>query len=143
MAVSQLNIGNVELGGPLVRQYMEYKLGYIIAKLRIPVPPDYATRPDTRTLSTYLNAITTAASLYEKAQTCVLEPAQIAAVKQTATASLMSNMVSHYETSAGQPLNAHALLGVIGEIEAYTENFRRDDPNDSSKRIFYRRLDKV
>ena len=59
---------------------MEYKLGFIIARLQIPVPPDYATRPDKRTLSTYLDAITNAVDLYHKAGTCVLEPAQIAAV---------------------------------------------------------------
>ena len=143
MAVGRLNIGDVELGGPLVRQYMEFKLGYIVAKLQIPVPPDYATRPDTRTLSTYLNAITKAVELYDKAQTCVLQPAQVTAVRQTATTSLMSNLVSHYETSVGQPLNAHALLGVIGEIDAYAENFRRADPNNPNQRIYYKKLDQA
>lgn len=141
MATDQLNTGSVLLGGPLVRQYMEYKLGYIISKLQIPVPPDYLTRPDNRTLSTYLNAITNAVELFDNAKMCVLDAAQKAAVKQTVAASLMSNMVAHYETSAGQPLNAHALLGVIAEIDAYAENFRHQDPNNPSQRIFYRRLD--
>ena len=45
-----------------VRQYLEYKLGQIIAKLEIPVPPDYATRGDKRNLSTYVDAITNAVS---------------------------------------------------------------------------------
>lgn len=142
-ATDLLNIGNVDLGGPLVRQYMEYKLGYIISKLQIPVPPDYATRPDKRTLSTYLDAITNAVSLYDKAGTCVMDAAQIASVGQTAVASLMSNMVSHYETGAGQPLNAYAMLGVVSEIDAYVENFRRTDPNNPGQRIFYKALNKA
>jgi hypothetical protein len=121
---------------------MEYKLGFIISHLQIPVPPDYATRPDKRTLSTYLDAITNAADLYHRAGTCVLAPAQIAAVGKTALASLMSNMVSHYETGTGQPLNAHAMLGVIAEIDAYADNFTRADPNDPTKRLFYKALNR-
>jgi AAA domain len=142
-ATSLLSIGNVELGGVLVRQYLEYKLGYIISKLRIPVPTDYATRPDNRTLSTYLDAITSAVTLYGKAGDCVLDAAQVAAVANTATASLMSNMVSHYETGIGQPLGAPAMLGVIAEIDAYADNFRRDDPQNPNQRIYYKRLDKI
>ena len=142
-ATNLLNVGNVELGGPLVRQYMEYKLGFIISRLQIPVPPEYATRPDKRTLSTYLEAITTAVDLYSRVGTCVLEPAQTAAVGQTALASLMSNMVSHYETGTGQPLNAHAMLGVIAEIDAYADNFTRVDSSDPTKRLFYRTLNRV
>lgn len=142
-AMDLLNVGNVELGGLLVRQYMEYKLGYTISKLQVPVPPDYATRPDKRTLSTYLDAITNAVDLFHKAGTCVLDAAQIAAVGNTAVSSLMSNMVSHYETGTGQPLNAYAMLGVIGEIDAYAENFRRADPANPSQRAYYKALNKT
>jgi hypothetical protein len=142
-ALAQLNVGDVDLGGPLVRQYMEYKLGTIISKLQILVPPDYATRPDRRTLSTYIDAIVGAVKLYTAAGSCVLEPAQVAAVNHSAAASLMSNMVSHYETGAGNPLNAYALIGVLGEIDAYADNFTRADPQNANRRIFYKRLDRM
>lgn len=143
LAMAQLGVGDVDLGGPLVRQYMEFKLGTIISKLQILVPPDYATRPDKRTLSTYLDAIVGAVRLYAAAGTCVLEAAQIAAINNSATASLMSNMVSHYETGAGNPLNAYAMIGVIQEIDAYGDNFMRVDPANAGQRIFYRRLDRL
>jgi hypothetical protein len=142
-AIDRLNVGDVVVGGPLVRQYLEYKLGYIISKLQIPVPPDYATRPDKRTLSTYLDAITSAVDLFKKAGICVLDTAQIQAVGNTAVSSLMSNMVSHYETGAGQPLNAYAMIGVVGEIDAYAENFRRVDPANPNQRAFYKALNKA
>ncbi|WP_245313789.1 hypothetical protein [Bradyrhizobium elkanii] len=37
---------------------LEYKLGQLISKLEVPVPPDYATRGARRTLWTYIEAIT-------------------------------------------------------------------------------------
>lgn len=141
-AIDLLNQGSVDLGGPLVRQYLEYKLGYIISRLQIPVPPDYATRPDNRTLSTYFDAITRAAELYDKAGECVLEVAQKTAIKQTHATSIIANCIAHYETSAGQPFTAHMLLGLLQDIDKYAENFLQDDPNNPGQRIYYRRLDK-
>lgn len=141
-AIDLLNQGSVDLGGPLVRQYLEYKLGYIISKLQIPVPPDYATRPDNRTLSTYFDAITRAVELYDKAGECVLEVAQKTAIKQTYATSIIANCIAHYETSAGQPFTAHMLLGLLQDIDKYAENFSQDDPNNPGQRIYYRRLDK-
>lgn len=137
-----LNQGSADLAGPLVRQYLEYKLGYIIARLQIPVPPDYATRPDNRTLSTYFDAITRAVDLYDKAGECVLDTAQKTAVKQTHTTSIIANCIAHYETSVGQPFTAHMLLGVLQDIDRYAENFRQVDPANAAQRIYYRRLDK-
>jgi hypothetical protein len=64
--------GLVDLGARVVRQYLEYKLGHVIPKLEIPCPPDYATRGDKRTLSTYLNAITDAIDLHQAAGRIVL-----------------------------------------------------------------------
>lgn len=142
-AIDLLNQGSVDIGAPLVRQYLEYKLGYIISKLEIPVPPDYATRPDSRTLSTYFDAIARATALYDKAGECVLDAAQKVAIKQTHATSIIANCIAHYETSAGQPFTAHMLLGLVQDIEAYAENFKQDDPNNPGQRIFCRRLDKL
>ncbi|MET3336354.1 ABC-type hemin transport system ATPase subunit [Bradyrhizobium japonicum] len=67
-ALQHLNAGQIDIGAPILRQYLEYKLGQIIAKLEIPVPPDYATRGDKRTLSTYIDAIGEAVKLYSCGQ---------------------------------------------------------------------------
>jgi hypothetical protein len=95
------------VGAPFVRQYLEYKLGQIITKLEIPVPPDYATRGDKRTLSTYIDAIADAVDLYKAANRCVLDPQQIIDLQTHHAPSIMCNSVSHYETAI-----ARANLGI-------------------------------
>lgn len=73
---------------------------------------------------------------------CVLEAAQMAAIKQTRATSIIVNCIAHYETSAGQPFTAPMLLGLIQDIDAYAENFKQDDPNNPGQRILCRRLDR-
>lgn len=142
-ASGYLGAGQVDIGAPILRQYLEYKLGQIISKLEIPCPPDYATRGDKRTLSTYIDAITGAIDLYVAANRCVLSPAQINDIKNTHVPSIVGNFVSHYETGAGTPFNAHALLGVLQAIDSLAECFMWEDTsvNPPIKR-YYRNLDR-
>jgi hypothetical protein len=140
-AQTYLNAGQVDVGAPFVRQYLEYKLGQIINRLAIPVPPDYASRGDKRTLSTYLDAITEAVTLFEQASRCVLTPQQITDLKTRHAPSIVANFVSHYETSVGTPFNAYALLGVLGTVDDLADCFTFVDPPGSPKR-YYRRLDR-
>lgn len=140
-ALQHLNAGQIDIGAPFLRQYLEYKLGQIIAKLEVPVPPDYATRGDKRTLSTYLDAIGEAVKLYQAANRCVLTPQQITDLQNHHVPSIVGNFVSHYETGAGTPFNAYALLGVLQSIDALADCFTYVDPANNQKR-FYRRLDR-
>jgi hypothetical protein len=140
-AQQHLNAGQVDIGGPFLRQYLEYKLGQIISKLEIPVPPDYATRGDKRTLSTYIDAITEAVALYQAAGRCVLSGQQISDLQTHHAPSIVGNFVSHYETGAGTPFNAYALLGVLQSIDNLADCFTYVDQASSQKR-YYRRLDK-
>ncbi|MGE8136320.1 AAA family ATPase [Novosphingobium subterraneum] len=140
-AEQYLNAGLVEIGEPIVRQYLEYKLGQIITRLEVPVPPDYATRGDKRTLSTYVDAITSAVSLYQAAGRCVLSAQQIADLQNHHGPSIMANYVNHYETGAGNPFNAYALLGVLQSVDALADCFCTTDPV-SNQRRYYRRLDR-
>ena len=140
-AEQYLNAGQIDIGEPFVRQYLEYKLGQIITRLEIPVPPDYATRGDRRTLSTYVDAITTAVALYQAAGRCVLSPQQIADLQNHHMPSIMANYVSHYETGAGNPFNAYALLGVLQSVDALADCFCMTDPTTAQRR-YYRRLDR-
>jgi len=143
MAQNLLNGGQVDLGAPIVRQYLEYKLGHIISKLEIPCPPDYATRGDRRTLSTYLDAIVEAIDLYQAAGRCVLTVQQVVDIKNTLVPSIVSNFVSHYETGTGTPFGAYALLGVLQSIDALADCFAWTDltQNPPTKK-FYKRLDR-
>lgn len=140
-ALQHLNAGQIDIGAPFLRQYLEYKLGQIIAKLEVPVPPDYATRGDKRTLSTYIDAIGEAVRLYQAANRCVLTPQQITDLQNHHVPSIIGNFVSHYETGAGTPFNAYALLGVLQSIDALADCFTYVDSASNQKR-FYRRLDR-
>lgn len=140
-AEQYLNAGQVDIGEPIVRQYLEYKLGQIITRLEVPVPPDYATRGDKRTLSTYVDAITSAVSLYQAAGRCVLSAQQIADLQNHHGPSIMANYVNHYETGAGNPFNAYALLGVLQSVDALADCFCMSDPVTNQRR-YYRRLDR-
>ena len=141
-AEQYLNAGQIDIGEPFVRQYLEYKLGQIITRLEIPVPPDYATRGDRRTLSTYIDAITAAVDLYHAAGRCVLTPQQIADLRNHHVPSIMANYVSHYETGAGNPFNAYALLGVLQSVDQLADCFRVIDPATNQPTQYYRRLDR-
>ena len=140
-AEQYLNAGQIDIGEPFVRQYLEYKLGQIITRLEIPVPPDYATRGDKRTLSTYVDAITAAVLLYQAAGRCVLSAQQITDLQNHHMPSIMANYVSHYETGAGNPFNAYALLGVLQSVDALADCFCMTDPATNQHR-YYRRLDR-
>lgn len=140
-AEQYLNAGQIHIGEPFVRQYLEYKLGQIITRLEIPVPPDYATRGDKRTLSTYVDAITAAVSLYQAAGRCVLSAQQITDLQKHHMPSIMANYISHYETVAGNPFNAYALLGVLQSVDALADCFCWTDPVNNQRK-YYRRLDR-
>lgn len=140
-AEQYLNAGQIDIGEPFVRQYLEYKLGQIINRLEIPVPPDYATRGDKRTLSTYVDAITSAVALYQAAHHCVLSTQQITDLQNHHLPSIMANYVSHYETGAGNPFNAYALLGVLQSVDALADCFCWTDPANNQRK-YYRRLDR-
>jgi hypothetical protein len=139
-ALQRLNMGQVDIGAPFVRQYLEYKLGQIITKLEILVPPDYATRGDKRTLSTYIDAITNAVNLYRAAGCCVLDQQQVTDLQNHHVPSIVGNFVSHYETGAGTPFNAYALIGVVQSIDNFADCFTYVDVNN--RRRFYGRLDR-
>lgn len=141
-AQQYLNAGQIDQGEPFLRQYLEYKLGQIIARLAVPVPPDYATRGDRRTLSTYIEAITNAVTLYQAAGRCVLTQQQIADLSTHHAPSIIANYVSHYESGAGTPFNAYALLGVLQSVDDFADCFMRTDPVDN-RRKYYRALDRI
>jgi DNA repair exonuclease SbcCD ATPase subunit len=142
-ALGHLNAGQIDIGSMLVRQYLEYKLGQVITRLQIPVPPDYATRGDRRTLSTYITAIMDAVQLFQKAGVCVLTAQQVSDLTSRHGPAIVANFVSHYETSAGTPFNAYALIGVLHSIDDLAACFTYQDTTQTPPVTkFYRRLDR-
>src|SRR5260370_39562410 len=115
----------------------------MISKLEIPCPPDYSTRGDKRTLSTYIDAIVDAVDLYQAAGRCVLGTQQIADIKNTHVPAIVGNFVSHYETGSGTPFGAYALLGVLQSIDAFADCFTWTDTSQNRPiKTFFKKLNR-
>lgn len=127
LATTHLQAGQVEIGQPFVRQYLEFKLSQIISKLKIPVPPDYAIRADNKTVSNALDAISDAINLFGSAGCLILTLQQQANFRNQHVPAIIANYVSHYETGGSTPINAHVLLGVLQSVDDIAECFRYDD----------------
>lgn len=139
-----LNAGQVQQAEPLVRQHFEFKLTEIIRKLRISVPIDYAMKDQTRMVSGSIGAIQAAIDLHKKAGVLILEPAQELAFSTHHVTGLISNWVSHYESSGSAGLSANVLLRVLDDINQLSECFRYDftDPvTGAVSRKWYRTLE--
>ena len=141
LATTHLQAGQVEIGQPFVRQYLEFKLSQIISKLKVPVPPDYAIRSDNKTVGNALDAISQAIDLFGAAGWLVLTAQQRADFSNQHVPAMIANYVSHYETGAGTPINAHVLLGVLQSVDDLAECFRYDDMSTTPPtRKWYRSL---
>ena len=136
-----LNAGQTDIGAPLLRHYLEYKLGQIIIKLQILVPPDYAIKGDKRTLSSYMDAIMNAVKLYNDANRLVLTAQQVSDFNTIHAPAIIANFISHYETGTGTPFSPHVLLGVLQTIASLDDCFRYVDNSIPPKKVWYKRLD--
>ena len=141
LATTHLRAGQVDVGQPFVRQYLEFKLSQIISKLKILVPPDYAIRSYNKTVSNAIDAISAAIDLYDGCGKLVLTAQQKADFCNQHVPAIIANYVSHYETGGGTPINAHVLLGVLQSVDDLAECFRYDDTSKTPpERKWYRSL---
>ncbi|WP_207759209.1 hypothetical protein, partial [Sandarakinorhabdus cyanobacteriorum] len=90
---------------------------------------------------TQRGSITDAVALYQAAGRCVLSGQQITDLQTHHAPAIVGNFVSHYETGAGTPFNAYALLGVLQSIDSLVDCFTHVDPATGQKK-YYWRLDK-
>lgn len=142
LATSHLQAGQVEIGQPFVRQYLEFQLSQIISKLKVPVPPDFAIRGDQRMVGNALAAIKRAIELFDKAGCLILSPTQKAAFENQHVPAIIANYISHYESGGGTPISAHVLLGVLQSIDDLAECFMYADTTVTpSLKRWYRSLD--
>jgi hypothetical protein len=134
-------VGQVEDAAPRLRQYLEYKLLEIIAKVQIPVPIDFALDDNKKQVQSAIDAITGAVKLHQAAGSLVLEPAQIAGL-QTNVATIAGNFLAHYATGSTQAFSAGSLTGVLAAIDAFADCFKLEHPTGSGQRQYYRSLSK-
>ncbi len=73
---------------------------------------------------------------------CVLTAQQVSDLTSRHVPTIIANFVSHYETSAGNPFNANALIGVLQSIDDLANCFTYQDTTQTPPMAkFYRRLD--
>ena len=138
---TMLNAGQVTQAYPLIRQYLEFKLGQIIRKVDIPVPIDFAIKDQNKVVSNSLGAITEAVNLQQSAGTLVLDAQQVADLQGAHVPALIGNWVSHYETGSTASFSAPMLQGVMQSIDQLSECFRFDHTaGGSTSRRWYRSL---
>lgn len=143
VASDSLNAGQVDVGGPWVRMYLECILMMVIRKLQIPVPIDFAIKDHKRMVSNCLDAINAAVDVHERANDIVLETPQVTNMKNTYVPSIVTNYVSHYETGSGGSVTPAMLLGVLQAIDDFADCFKYDFANPITgvvERRFYKSL---
>lgn len=143
VASDSLNAGQIDVGGPWVRMYLECILMMVIRKLQIPVPIDFAIKDHKRMVSNCLDAINAAVDVHERAGDIVLDAAQLTAMKNTYVPSIVANYVSHFETGSGGAVTPAILLGVLRAIDNFADCFKYDFNNPSTGRTekrFYKSL---
>ncbi|MDX0290295.1 AAA family ATPase [Sinorhizobium medicae] len=136
--IAMLQAGQVDFAKEGVRQYLEYRLGDLISRLRIPVPVDVAFNENKQLASEFLGAIDAAVILNQAANRLVLEPAQIAGLN-TNMATIVGNFLSHWGTGQTLSFTGAALLGVMQAIDNYCECFTFE-PAPGAPRAFYKSL---
>jgi hypothetical protein len=121
-----------------VRQYLEYRLGDLIGKLRIPVPMDIAFNDDKQVAGDFLKAIESAVKLHKAANCLVLDSAQEAGLN-TNMVTIVGNFLSHWGTGQTVAFSAPALLGVMQAIDDFCDCFTFE-PTPGANKIFYKSL---
>ena len=136
-----LNAGQVDQAEPLIRQYFEFKLTEIIRKVDIPVPIDFAMKDQTRMVYGSIKAIQDAIDLHKAAGDLILDSSQESDFKTHHVTGIISNWVSHYETSGSTSLTANVLLRVLNDINRLSECFQHEVvANGVTSKKWYRTL---
>lgn len=133
-----LNQGRAADAAPFIRQYLEYQLGNIITRCKIPVPFDVAFNDDQKMVGRLLTAIQDAVRLHKKANDLVLDAAQETGLEQRGM-TISSNFISHWATGSTSAYSAVALQTVMLAIDALQDCFMHQ-PDPTKPKVFYRSL---
>jgi hypothetical protein len=136
-----LDQGDIERALPLVRQYLEYKLLYVISKVSIPVPLDFAIRDDRKMVEHALHAILEAVALHQRAGGLVLAAKQRADLDTLIAPAIVANWVNHYATGIAASFTSFTLKGILQTVDDFVECFRYDCTcHGGVQRRFYKSL---
>lgn len=139
-----LNSGQISAAEPLIRQYLEFSLLRIIQKLGIPVPYDFAIKDSNKMVGNCLTAITDAVKLHAAAGSLVLTTQQQGDLETRFVPQIIGNYVSHYATAVNAGVSAPVLLGVIRDVDALSDCFKREDSSKTPPvKVWYRSLSKA
>jgi hypothetical protein len=136
--LSMLQAGQADSAKEGLRQYLEYRLGDLIGKLRIPVPMDIAFNDDRQVAGDFLKAIEAAVKLHKAADSLVLDAAQEAGLN-TNMVTIVGNFLSHWGTGQTAAFSAPSLLGVMQAIDDYCDCFTFE-PTPGASRVCYKSL---
>lgn len=138
-----LNTGVTDNVGPLIRQYLEFKLIRIISKLRIPVPIDFAIKDNQKMVSNAVEAIQAAIVLHRSGGTLILDNNQVDAFEMRIVPSIIGNFMSHYATGSTSSFTINVLSAVVANIDDLDDCFKFDEVKDGNlRRIWYKSLSK-
>lgn len=141
--LSFLHNGQSDVAGPLIRQYLEFKLIRLITKLQIPVPIDFAIKDTQKMVANALEAIQTAIALHQKAGNLVVPASQVDEFEKRRVPAIVGNFTSHYATGSTSSFTSNLLLSVVSDIDALDECFRYDKLlNGQTQRVWYKSLTK-
>jgi hypothetical protein len=127
---------NVDAG---VRQYLECKLLYIIQRVRINVPLDFAMNDNKKMVQNATDTIKQQVALYKQIGTLVLTGPQEAAVSTT-IASIIGNFMAHYATGSSGAIGEAGLRATIKAVDDLEDCFKYVDA--SGQKRFFKALDK-
>jgi len=133
-----LNQGRAADAAPFIRQYLEYQLGNIITRCKIPVPFDVAFNDEQKMVGRLLAAIQDAVKLHKKAGDLVLDAAQETTLEQRGM-TISSNFISHWATGSTSAYSAVALQTVMSAIDTLQDCFMHQ-PDPTQPKAFYRSL---
>lgn len=133
--------GQVSEAEPLIRQYLEFKLLQIIAKLHIPVPLDFAIKDSQKMVGNSITAMQAAIHLHERAGDLVLEASQVDNFEKRRIPAIVGNFTNHYTTGSTSNFTPPLLLGVMDDIDALDDCFKFDKTtNGKVERTWYKSL---
>ena len=137
--IGLLVTGNTTDAAPRVRQYLEFKLEEVIAKVNIPVPIGIAFNDDKHMAKNLIDAINNAVALHRAANQLILDSSQVAGLS-TAVATIVSNYLAHWSTGQTQAFTAPSLRGVMQAIDNFAACFQFEHPAGTGQRRYYRSL---
>ena len=139
---SLFDAGEISDAGTHIRLYLEFKLMQIIRKVNIPVPLNFSSSEDFRTISRCFQAIESSILLHRDAGNLALDDERLNDVGVFPVPIQIGNFLSHYESGSAASLSESFLRGVIESVDEFADCFMYSDVHDKSSRRWYKSLAK-